>query len=157
MPATWMPGADELARWRARQIETDTAMCPTILFADNERGIRKYLKEELEAAGFQVVVVSDGVEALDVVEAMDVDLVIVDEHMPRCSGLDAAKRIKLSNPKLPVILYTADQDYQEYSSPSVNASVMKTGDLTLLKSAVVANLPSWHDATFDSGRSPISS
>jgi len=40
-------------------------MKATILFADNERGIRQYCRQELEADGFRIVLAEDGEEAVN--------------------------------------------------------------------------------------------
>lgn len=112
----------------------------TILFAEDERGIRKYLQEELQAAGYEVIVTSDGVDALEVVRNSPVDLVIVDEHMPRVSGLEAARQIKQMDPTLPIILFTGDRAYEACRSPFIDAAIIKNEDLTELKSEVASLL-----------------
>jgi two-component system phosphate regulon response regulator PhoB len=128
----------------------------TILFADDQRRLREYCKQELEAEGFRVVLAEDGEEALDVLGTLAVDLVILDEHMPRCSGLEAAKRIKERYPSLAIILFTADADYERYKSPLVDAVVIKSEEITALKAAVVQLLPSPRCATTPSGKSELS-
>ena len=110
-------------------------MQQTILFADNEPGIRQFCKQELEAEGYHVVLAEDGEDAVDVVDTMVVDLAILDEHMPRCDGLEAARHIKRWYPRLPVILFTTDQHYESYRGPLMDAVIMKTEDLTSLQAA----------------------
>ena len=103
-----------------------------ILLADDQRSIREFCKQELAAAGYRVISVNSGEQAIDLVDRVAVDLVILDEHMPRCRGREAAKEIKLLYPKLPVILHTADSYYEHYKSPWIDAAVTKSEDLTTL-------------------------
>jgi len=117
----------------------------TILLADDQRGIRQFCKQELESAGFRVVPVEDGDEALDTLESIVVDLVILDEHMPRCSGREAARQIKQLLPNLPVILFTADPLYERYRRPWIDAVVTKSEDLALLQGEIARLLASAAD------------
>ncbi|MDA1052416.1 MAG: response regulator [Planctomycetota bacterium] len=131
-------------------------MTHTIVFADNERSIRRFCKHELEAAGYRVLLAEDGVEAVDIVDAFSVDLVILDEHMPRCCGLEAAKRIKQWYPALPVILFTADADYEGFNSPLVDVAINKSEDLSALKASVVKLLFDSSPTNCDSDATQVS-
>ena len=117
-------------------------MKTTIVFADNERRIRQYCKQELENAGYRVLLAEDGEDVLDVVETFAVDLVVLDEHMPRCNGLEAAKRLKQWYPHLPLVLYTADGDYERFQNVLFDATVIKSEDITALMTAIISSLSS---------------
>jgi len=121
-----------------------------ILFADNERGIRQFVKQELEAEGYDVVLTEDGTDTLDILRQFVVDVVVLDEHMPRCSGRDAARSIKQCHPDLPVVLFTADTDYEQFKSLSVDVAVIKSADLGLLKAAIAKLLNTGIDAMLPS-------
>ncbi len=111
-------------------------MPPVIVFADDERGIRRFCKEELESAGYCVLLAGDGEEASHLVDSMPVDVAVLDLHMPRCNGLEAARRIKKRHPWLPVILYTVDPDYDRYKGPLVDACVVKSENVAILRDAI---------------------
>jgi DNA-binding response OmpR family regulator len=115
-------------------------MTNTILYAEDERGIRQYLQLELQAAGYHVILTEDGIEALEALDSSAVDLVIMDEHMPRASGLETARHIKLKDPTLPIILFTCDRDYELCRSPFIDAALIKNEDLTELKAEVASLL-----------------
>jgi DNA-binding response OmpR family regulator len=115
-------------------------MTNTILYAEDERGIRQYLQLELQAAGYHVILTEDGIEALEALDSSAVDLVIMDEHMPRASGLETARHIKLKDPTLPIILFTCDRDYEHCRSPFIDAALIKNEDLTELKAEVASLL-----------------
>ena len=111
-------------------------MKQTIVFADDEQGIRRFCKRELEAAGYRVLLAKNGDDVIDVVETFAVDLVVLDVHMVPCNGLLAADRVKRINARLPVILHTADPDYEGFVSPLVEAVVRKSETLEVLKTAI---------------------
>ena len=78
-----------------------------IVIADDEAIIRMDLKEMLEAEGYQVIAeAADGEKAYQYIAELDPDLAILDINMPKCSGLDVARR--LSGVKsLPIVILTA--------------------------------------------------
>ena len=76
-----------------------------IFIADDEPLIRADLKELLEEMGHEVVAEAvDGKEALDLIEKVNPDVVILDIKMPEVDGITVAK--KISN-QFPVIFLTA--------------------------------------------------
>ncbi len=58
---------------------------PRLLLLDDSRAT---FARALEDAGFEVLVAGDVAEALDVLAARDVDVVVADYHLPGMSGLD---------------------------------------------------------------------
>jgi putative two-component system response regulator len=83
-----------------------------ILVVDDEPPIRKLLARILERAGFEVVVASDGLEALETVKSdASLRLVVSDLRMPNCSGLEFVKRaINEYKRDFEFILLTGDGD-----------------------------------------------
>jgi CheY-like chemotaxis protein len=61
----------------------------------------------LEAAGYEVLSVSDGEQALNVFSSVHVDLVLLDYTMPGIDGGIVAQQIKQSAPNVPVIMVSA--------------------------------------------------
>ena len=62
---------------------------PTILIADDEKNIRATLARALTLEGHAVHEAADGAQALERIEAGDIDLVILDLQMPVLDGLVA--------------------------------------------------------------------
>lgn len=80
----------------------------TVLVVDDEDDVRNFLKAALTEAGFNVILASDGFEALDAVEKFAPDLISLDLVMPKKSGVkfyhDLTKNKKWS--KIPIIIVT---------------------------------------------------
>jgi two-component system, response regulator PdtaR len=78
-----------------------------ILIAEDETIIRLDLRKLLEEAGHEVCAEArDGAEAVELVQAYEPDLAILDVKMPRLDGIDAAKRILEERP-IPIVMLTA--------------------------------------------------
>lgn len=82
-----------------------------IMAVDDSEANLLLLESILDDIGFSdIVTVSDPTEALSTCAAFDPDLVLLDLHMPRMSGLDviAALRERKSASYLPILMLTAD-------------------------------------------------
>ena len=76
-----------------------------ILVCDDERGVRESLKMILEK-DYTLVYATNGQEALDYVKTHDPALVIMDVKMPRMSGLEALRQMKMVKPNIRVFIIT---------------------------------------------------
>lgn len=92
---------------------TNTATPParTILLVDDEEDLRVVLQDVLATAGYRVVGVANGADAIHQHARIHPDLVILDLMLPDLSGFEVCKKIK-SQVKgyLPIILLTARAD-----------------------------------------------
>ena len=82
---------------------------PRVLVADDERSLRLLIRTTLQTAGLEVVMATDGQEAIDQIKAEPPDLVVLDWMMPQKTGLEVVAELR-QDPKLvnlPVILLTA--------------------------------------------------
>jgi two-component system NtrC family response regulator len=79
----------------------------TILIVDDERNYPLILSAVLEEEGFETLTANSGAEALNILAASDVDLVLTDMKMPQMDGIELLERIKTLNADLPVIMMTA--------------------------------------------------
>ena len=77
-----------------------------ILLVDDEEIILRGMTRLLDILQHTCVCVSNGQEALQVIEGQPVDLVISDIQMPRMDGFQLVRAIRDIRPELPIILLT---------------------------------------------------
>ncbi len=102
----------------------------TVLLADDNDGIREMMHAALASLGYHVLQVADGEEAVRVFQAraQDISIAVIDVLMPRLGGCDAADRIHVLRPDLPVIFtmgFSADS--------SILARMVELGSVVLHK------------------------
>jgi DNA-binding response OmpR family regulator len=78
----------------------------TVLLVDDEPHIRDVLRGYLEADGHQVLEAASGEDALEVLAAQDVDVVLLDVMLPGIDGLETLRRVRTTSDVF-VILVTA--------------------------------------------------
>ncbi len=79
----------------------------TILIVDDEKNYLLVLSAVLEEEGYEVLTTASSLEALEILKASDVDLVLTDMKMPGMDGIEVLEQIKTRDPELPVIMMTA--------------------------------------------------
>lgn len=82
----------------------------TILWADDEIDLLKPHILFLQQKGYEVITVTNGLDALEQVEKARFDLIILDENMPGLSGLETLTRIKTVSPDVPVVMITKSEE-----------------------------------------------
>lgn len=108
-----------------------------LLIVEDEMLQGQILKEELEEEGYEVDLVSSGKEALEKVDVVSYNCIILDIYLPGMDGLETMGRILSKNRQVPVILYTAYSSYQDnFLSWAADAYLIKSSDLTELKEAI---------------------
>ncbi len=75
-----------------------------ILLVDDEKSIRKTLKEILEYEGYTVDEAQDGAEGLRMIQDGDYDVVLMDIKMPKMDGMEVLEKMQQSNADVPVIM-----------------------------------------------------
>src|ERR1700748_2773657 len=76
----------------------------TILCVDDEETPRILRKLILQKQGYQVITAASGVEALELLDGANINLVLSDLMMPGMSGTELTKSVKSMRPTMPVIL-----------------------------------------------------
>lgn len=75
-----------------------------ILVVDDDPFIRLDVADALREAGFLVHEAGDGMEALEILAGLEIDLVFSDVQMPRLDGFGLARRLRAERPDLPILL-----------------------------------------------------
>ena len=80
-----------------------------ILVCDDDREIVEAISIYLEAEGFQAVKAYDGKEALEILEAQPIDLIILDVMMPGLDGIRTTLKIRETS-NIPIIILSAKSE-----------------------------------------------
>lgn len=81
-----------------------------ILWADDEIDLLKPHILFLKNKGYEIETVTNGRDALDMIQSQNFNLIILDENMPGISGLETLQQIKLLQPNVPVIMITKSEE-----------------------------------------------
>ncbi len=77
---------------------------PKILIIDDEKSIRKTLREILEYEKYQVDEATEGMEGLALIQKEKYDVVLCDIKMPKMDGIELLDRIILLSSDIPVVM-----------------------------------------------------
>ena len=95
-----------------------------VLYAEDEKGIRKHITEVLELFFDKVVAVEDGAEAAYEMEISSYDVLMFDICMPNLDGLEAIKKIRKKDKKIPVVILSAHTE-EQYLWKAVELKISK--------------------------------
>jgi len=84
-----------------------------ILIVEDEAGIVQFLQQGLEEEGYEITSASDGLKGLELTQKENFDLIILDWMLPKMTGLNLCKALRLKNTVTPVIFLTAKDSVQE--------------------------------------------
>jgi DNA-binding response OmpR family regulator len=121
-------------------------LAATVLVADDDADILRFIEINLRLEGFEVVTARDGLDALAKAVTVWPDLVLLDVRMPSIDGYTICARIR-ADPRLaaiPVIMVTAN-----YSSADVEAARRAGADDFLVKPFLPATLLDMAKAMLD--------
>jgi DNA-binding response OmpR family regulator len=78
-----------------------------ILVVEDEPAMVAGLRDNFEFEGYEVITARDGIEGLQRALDESPDLVVLDVMMPRMSGLEVCKQLRVQRASLPIIMLTA--------------------------------------------------
>jgi DNA-binding response OmpR family regulator len=83
--------------------------CKKILVVDDEQMTTDLAKTFLEKHGFEVVIASDGEQALELAEEQTPDLILLDVMLPTIDGFEVCKKLKDNAmfKNTPILMFTA--------------------------------------------------
>lgn len=108
-------------------------MKKVILVADDSPTIRKFVSISLKVKGFEIIQVSDGMEALEILPTGQVDLVITDLNMPNIDGFELIRTIRSNEDykEIPIIILSSLSSSEEIEQGilcGANAYLLKPFD-----------------------------
>ena len=77
-----------------------------VLVVDDEPRIIKFLKIRLEASGYQVLAAGNGLDALEMLQTHEPDLLVLDLVMPDMDGFETLRQVRAVS-SIPVIILSA--------------------------------------------------
>lgn len=77
---------------------------PLVLVVDDDRAVRGLVRRTLEGAGYRVLEAADGADALRIVDAHPVALVVTDVLMPERDGIEVVLQLATRERRVPIIV-----------------------------------------------------
>lgn len=74
-----------------------------VLVVDDDEGMRLTLERSLKAAGYEVTLAADGVQALELYRAAPSDVVVIDIFMPNTPGLETIVSFRKEFPRVRIV------------------------------------------------------
>ena len=84
-----------------------------ILIIEDEKGIVNFLKQGLEEEGYAVSSAFNGADGLELAINYTFDLILLDWMLPKLSGIEVCKAIRIKNKTIPILFLTAKDTVQE--------------------------------------------
>src|SRR5689334_17828745 len=114
----------------------------TVLLIEDDPAARDCYREALIASRYDVITAADGYTALQLIDQLKPDVVVLDVELPRESGWDLYRvaRRRWSMPRLPIILLTEEPGGDDVPPVVLAACLQKPVDPTALVAEVVRAL-----------------
>lgn len=84
-----------------------------ILIVEDETGIIQFLQQGLEEEGYTITTAFDGLKGFELSQKENFDLILLDWMLPKMTGVELCKAIRLKNSKTPILFLTAKDTVQE--------------------------------------------
>jgi DNA-binding response OmpR family regulator len=110
----------------------------TLLYVEDDIALQKEALVIFRELFSSVISANDGIEAFEKFLNNKVDLIITDAKMPKLSGLDFIKEVRLKDKKIPIILTTAYEEKELLKSAiklNINYFLEKPYNFTQLENA----------------------
>ncbi len=134
----------------------------TILVADKNKNVREFLRRELAAEGYEVVVARDGAQIMAEIDREDrLDLLVLDLEMRDADSSKIFEKSQKRSPPLPVIIHTflTEESERDLSVNKGNIYIEKAAISTTSKQPspiclrnftpiglLMPDLPTWHNS-----------
>ncbi len=84
-----------------------------VLIVEDDKGVRESLARALRYEGYDVESAPDGIEAMQVLDRVGVDVIVLDVMMPVMDGLEVCRRIRTRGDTTPVLMLTARHEVSD--------------------------------------------
>jgi len=117
----------------------------SLLYAEDEEGIRNNVQEILECLFKNLYLAKNGEEAFEIYQEKKPDLIITDINMPKLNGIDLIKKIRKHDSKVRIVIVSAHTDL-DYMLNAVELHLVKY----IIKPITEAKLITAFEAFIDS-------
>ncbi|MEW6419902.1 MAG: response regulator [Nitrospirota bacterium] len=107
-----------------------------VLIVDDNEHIRKLLSDFFSFSGYEVIMASNGKEALDILKDKACNLLITDLNMPEMDGIELVVKIRNFNISLPIIGMSFEDKESEFLKAGANYFLLKPFSIHHLRSIV---------------------
>jgi CheY-like chemotaxis protein len=100
----------------------------TVLTVENDKDFREMLVDIIGSLGYQPIEARDAREGIRILQKQDVDLMLLDIHMPGIRGTDLLKFLRNKGRQIPVIVisgYLQKDLFEEIREMNVQAILTK--------------------------------
>lgn len=80
-----------------------------IMVVEDDCHTRKLMKAVLEQNGYEPVLAQDGLEALELLDRVQIDLILLDVMMPRMDGYEFTEVLRSGGCNIPILMVTAKE------------------------------------------------
>ncbi len=84
-----------------------------VLLVEDEENLQEAIKMNLELEGYEVVAVSNGLDALKAFKEQRFNLIVLDIMLPELDGYHVCEQIRLENTDIPILFLTAKDSTQD--------------------------------------------
>jgi DNA-binding response OmpR family regulator len=128
----------------------------SLLITDDDVAFGEALRNIFEPEGFQTLLAHSGEEALEILHSRPVHIALLDQHLPRMTGLETLRIIRQQNSILPVILMTA-QSTQQLMRDALSAHAFCVMSKPVTRSVVVYTVQQALSRSYDSSSNIVGS
>lgn len=113
---------------------------PTLLCVDDDAAVLELYRILFSSQGYQVLVATNGLQALEVFGSHKISAIVVDQEMPGLRGSELAAEIKRRAPHVPVVMVSGCESVVKGAPPFVDAAIDKGASITSVVDKVASLL-----------------
>lgn len=84
-----------------------------LLIAEDEKDLASAIRRVLELSKYDVELAFNGIEALELIDEISFDLLILDVMMPKMNGFEVAKTLRQKGNNIPILMLTARSEIDD--------------------------------------------
>ena len=105
-----------------------------ILIVEDEKDIRDFLKKSLQSECYVVDAAEDGEKGLEMARANSYGMMILDNNMPKKTGLEVCKELRADGNNIPILMLSVQ------SETTTKVDLLNAGaDVNFISSRIVTN------------------